>query len=154
MSGDPLQAALKKLNYRSYSQVEIRDFLLASHFTPHQAAEAIEQLKGWGYLDDRALGRQIFNHYIRTKPLGRRFLIKKLTDRGLDGEVIESLMNDYNEEIELEAALGLSQKYLSRKKAELPAARMFLARYLEARGFSWSIIGKAIKLLSNPSDQT
>lgn len=144
MSGDPLKLALNKLKYRLYSKREIQEFLLASCISPDQVAEVLEKLEGWGYLDDEGLGRQIMAHYARTKPLGRYYLARKLQSRGLDAEKVEFLMNDYGEEVELEAAIRLAEKYISGKKANLSGDRMSLARYLSARGFSRQVISKVI----------
>jgi SOS response regulatory protein OraA/RecX len=152
MEKDPLYLALRKLTGRSYSVSEIRNFLHSLGCNEDIINDCQEKLQKWGYLNDRALGERVFQQYTESKPCGRIYLLNKLNLRLLPQEIIDSIMVNYDDDLELKLAFVLAKTYLQQRgRVSMPAWELMppLARFLKRRGFSGFTIGKIINLISD-----
>jgi len=146
MVKDAFELALKKLSIRAYSQEELKNVLTKAGFGCRQTANALEKLAGMGYLNDEDLARDIYSYYTSRKPCGRILLTEKLKQKGIPSRTIDSILETFTAEKELNLAHQLAAKYMAKKPA---AAGRSLARYLSARGFSYDIVRKIINCCSS-----
>ncbi len=132
--------ALKKLSVRAYSTVEMRQLLVrAGHDSP-DINETMEKLQAYGYLNDVRLAETLYTFYLERKPCGPALLKKKLLQKGLSKDLIQSTLTGYDEQTELQLASIITKKYLLRSKPEAGA----LARFLQRKGFNRDIILKML----------
>lgn len=134
------EAALTFVAYRPRSEREVRDRLRRRDFAPAAIDAAVEKLRGWNYLDDRAFAEYWVENRAEHAPRGRRALEAELRAKGVDrnvtGDVLEGI--DLGEE---NAALELARKRQPRLSAlDEPTQRRRLAAFLGRRGYGWDVI--------------
>ncbi len=144
------EAALTFVAYRPRAEREVRDRLRRREFAPAAIDAAIERLRGWRYLDDRAFAEYWVENRAEHAPRGRRALEAELRAKGVDrdvtGDVLEQV--ELNEE---DAALELARKRLPRLAAlDEPTQRRRLAAFLGRRGYSWDVIRPVLDRLYGP----
>ena len=146
------EAAVTFVAYRPRSEREVRDRLRRREFAPSAIDAAIERLRGWNYLDDRAFAEYWVENRAEHSPRGRRALEAELRAKGVDrnvtGDVLEEI--DLGEE---DAALALARKRLPRLSAlDEPTQRRRLAAFLGRRGYGWDVIRPVLDRLYGPGD--
>lgn len=146
------EAALTFVAYRPRSEREVRDRLRRREFAPSAIDAAVEKLRGWNYLDDRAFAEYWVENRAEHSPRGRRALEAELRAKGVDrnvtGDVLEEI--DLGEE---DAALALARKRLPRLSAlDEPTQRRRLAAFLGRRGYGWEVIRPVLDRLYGPGD--
>lgn len=146
------EAAVTFVAYRPRSEREVRDRLRRREFAPSAIDAAIERLRGWNYLDDRAFAEYWVENRAEHSPRGRRALEAELRAKGVDRDVT----GDVLEEIDLgeeDAALALARKRLPRLSAlDEPTQRRRLAAFLGRRGYGWDVIRPVLDRLYGPGD--
>jgi regulatory protein len=133
-------AALQFVAYRPRAEREVRDRLRRRDFSPTAIDAAIDKLRGWRYLDDRAFAELWVENRAEHHPRGRRALQAELRAKGIDreiaGEVIEGA--DINE---ADAALELARKRLgSLTSLDEPTQKRRLTAFLSRKGYGWDVI--------------
>ncbi|MDZ4228926.1 MAG: RecX family transcriptional regulator [Patescibacteria group bacterium] len=120
-----LSKAINLLSYRPRSVAEIKQRGLAA---------AIPQLIELDLLDDQKFARWWVDQRLTFRPKGNRALTAELLAKGIDREIIASVMLTREEETRL------AKKLLVKKNLDKPHAQ----RYLLARGFSSDIVFQLI----------
>jgi regulatory protein len=87
-----LDAALRFLEVRSRSVVEVRRRLTAAGYRPELVEGAIERLLELGMLDDDAFARLWVESRDRARPRGERALIVELRQKGIDAAIITATL--------------------------------------------------------------
>lgn len=146
------EAALVFVAYRPRSEREVRDRLRRRDFSPAAIDVAVEKLRGWRYLDDRAFAEYWVENRAEHAPRGRRALEAELRAKGVDravtGDVLEQV--DLGEE---DAALALARKRQPRLSAlDEPTQRRRLAAFLGRRGYGWDVIRPVLDRLYGPDE--
>ena len=126
---------LNFLSYRPHSVREVRDRI--HHYAPDTTKEEIDTLVGRltrdGYLSDDEFAKWFAGSRASNRPRSRRALFAELVRKGVEKEVIESVLP----ERDLEAIRAA----ISRRK-NLPKEK--LMRYLARQGFSYDDIKAAL----------
>lgn len=134
--------ALSLLNYRMRTEKELKSKLIAAGFSEEAADEAIEYVKSFGYLDDRAYADQYVASRRAVK--GDIVLRRELREKGVDDEIISEAFEE-NETDPVTTAFALIVKKYggphSLDEKEYRRAFGFLAR----RGFAAHDIYDALK---------
>jgi len=140
---------LNLLTYRPRSCREVRDKLKRKKYREELIEEVIGQLHKLGFLDDGKFAHSWMESRLLNKPIGRRLLEQELRQKGIDGEIIEEVIQDafskYNEE---DLALTLARKRL-KIYSELNdiTRKRRLYSYLGRRGFSLETISRIFERL-------
>lgn len=146
--------AMRLLGFSERTVNEMEERLLEKGFSEEITKKAIAELKRVNLLDDARYAIQYVRSRIRNKPAGR-FLIKaKLLEKGIEENIIDSMMvQNYPESLEKEKALELARKKLSeipeitKRLTENKKGR--IGRFLSSRGFEegliWEVIGEMDK---------
>ncbi|MGQ9735042.1 MAG: regulatory protein RecX [Thermaceae bacterium] len=113
--------ALGLLARRAYTEKALREKLLA-RFPEAEAEEALERLKAYGYLNDRAFAQAFVEARRKYGPLKLKALLRA---RGVAEEVIQEVVG----EARVEEALEVLKRYPKRR--DKPRA----VRFLQDRGF-------------------
>lgn len=142
-----LNYAYRLLGYRDRSSEEMHQRLIKKGFSEKIALDAVNYLKDKGFIDDEMLARRLHRDAIDRKLLGKAGVRNYLLKRGISPRILESLSD--NDEEYLEAAKRLIDKRLRRLKGiDAEAVRRRLYGMLLRRGFSYEVINKAIKSIS------
>jgi regulatory protein len=136
------QRALRLIQYRPRSEVEIRQ-LLSRHATPEESAEeVIERLKQSGLINDAEFAQTWVENRADLHPRSRRALAYELSRRGIDAQVIEQSLTTIDDDaMAYQAAQRPARKY---KDLEWNEFRQKMYRYLAQRGFNYEASAQAI----------
>lgn len=143
------EAACGKLSCRMRTEKEIRDFLAGAGYETDEIAEAVEELKGFGYIDDAKFCEEYFKYGKRKSKADAR-IIRELSLKGISPEfaqnVIAAARNNPETEFEDDGkmaerlALKMAQAQLGEGKNADEKFYARVARRLSAQGFSAGII--------------
>ncbi len=133
------EKAVALLTARDRTEEELRRRLRRDGFEPEDVEATLCWLKEIGYLDDRRTAKLYVENRNRFGPLGRLGLEAKLKEKGIDGAIIDQVIN--NPEQDYQLARRLAAERLTRL-GTLPKQkqRQRLGSYLGRRGFSWEVI--------------
>jgi regulatory protein len=147
------QQALHFLSYRPRSTAELRQNL-NKHSVPETLIEAtLERLQRSGLVNDEAFARAWVENRNEFRPRSRSVLRMELRRKGLDDEVIQSVLDGGVDEEAL--ALQAARKYVRRLEGlECPEFRVKLSGFLARRGFSYSTIAPAVSQVWQEMHQT
>ena len=109
------ERALALLSRRDHSEWELFRKLRDKGADPVELAELLEQLRAWGYLDDRRFAEN-FVRYRAGKAWGRKRYGQELLHRGVSAETVEDVLNSSSElsdRVLAEKLLGLVEKELA-----------------------------------------
>jgi regulatory protein len=112
-----LEAALRYLEARQRSTVEVRTRLNRAGYRPDLVEGAIARLLELGMLDDEAFAKSWVESRDRARPRGERALRAELRTKGIDRAVVDETMAD---------------RELERPDADDNAARRLLERHASA----------------------
>lgn len=141
--------AFKLLSYRPRSIKEIQDRLKRKDYSSKIIFEVIKTLKRLKFLNDKEFAKMWVESRIKTRPMGRYRLYQELIQKGIDRDLIEKTLSNYQEEEEIELAKELAQKKLKRSYRNLDqvTAQRRLYGFLQRRGFSCDTIQEVMKEL-------
>lgn len=122
------------------SEKMLYDFLKGKGYPIECVTKAIEKLKSYGYIDDKAYCESYINSY-PSKSLKK--LKYDLLAKGIDSELIDHKLAELsNDELEEEKALKEARKYLKNKDFDLKIKQKFY-NHMVGKGFDCSQIQKA-----------
>lgn len=128
------------------SEYDIRRKLLGNGYTEEMINPAIEELKEYGYIDDRRYALSYAQSLIDGRHAGMALIRQKLTAKGISRDVIDSISEEleFDESEQIEAAL-LKKNYTRQdiQDADYDTKRK-LYGYLLRKGFSSSAISSFI----------
>lgn len=112
-----LNKAIKLLSFRPRSAAELKQRGLAA---------AVPKLIELDLIDDRKFAKWWVEQRCRLNPRGNLALKVELSQKGIDQEIIASVLLTHEQEVEL------ARKLIAKKKLDRPRAQ----RFLLSRGFS------------------
>ncbi len=144
---DALEKATAYLSRKPHTEKEVQEYLQRKGYEPDESAQAVSELKEYGYLDDLAYAKLYFE-YGFEKGRGKDRISRELAAKGVTRDVIKQAYGELDEKPdEQEMALrlaaqvvresgGLSDEMTYEDKQKLQAK---IVRRLAARGFSGSV---------------
>jgi len=147
------QKALHFLSYRPRSTAEVRQNL-NKHNVPESLIEAtLERLQRSGLVNDEAFARAWVENRSEFRPRSKLALKMELRRKGLDDELIQSVLVEGVDEESL--ALQAARKYVRRLAGlERSEFRVKLSGFLSRRGFSYSTIAPVVSQVWQEMRQT
>ncbi|CAB3796995.1 Regulatory protein RecX [Paraburkholderia caffeinitolerans] len=133
--------ALGYLSRREYSRAELSRKLMPFTENADELEALLDALEREGWLSDARFAESVV--YRRAARVGAGRIVSELKRHAVGDELIEEV-NAQLRETELARARAVWQKKYG-QLPETPAERARQARFLAARGFSMSIIGKILK---------
>ncbi len=145
---DTLTAALKFLSYRPRSVHEMRVQLESKGYDAEEVCSALLLLISDDYLNDNRFAAMLVDSRIDSKNWGQRKIAIDLKRRGIPQAVIDGSLTGIDQRAEERTAEKALEKWTRVRRVQRPfdekTARMAY-RYLEARGFSASLIIPLLK---------
>jgi regulatory protein len=149
------QKALHFLSYRPRSSDEVRRNLTKREIAEPLVEATVERLRQAGLLNDAAFAQAWVENRAAFRPRSKSALRVELRRKGLDDEVIGSVLDEQVDEEAL--ARQAARKYARRLAGlEWPDFRQKLGGFLARRGFSYAtaapIVSEVWKDLSQTAD--
>ena len=137
------------LSRRDHSEKELREKLRQKGFS-EGADEAIEKLRGYGYVDDRRFAARYAAELQRVKQFGKKRIEQELFRKGVDRGVIAETLEEMTFETDDLAAL-IERRYAGRLSTEKDVARTVAA--LQRRGYGYREIKEALERLAQKTEE-
>lgn len=129
------QQALRLLEYRPRSAVEIRRHLGKKGIAEPLISDTLERLQHSGLVNDDRLAKAWVENRSAFRPRGRRALVAEMRQHGLPDQAIEDALQNLDEDpLALEAARKHARRLSS---LEWPDFQRRLSGFLARRGFSY-----------------
>ncbi len=146
-TGKYLELVYRYLSIRNRSEKEIRDYLTKKEATSEIREQIVALLKKQKFLNDELFARAWVSYRARTTPRGKHLLRIELKQKGIDKELIDTVLGEKNEELpdELTQARGIIKKRIERLRGQ-PKQEIYnkVGSFLARRGFDWDTAKKAI----------
>ncbi len=147
-----LELSFKHMSASEKSEKQMRDFLLKKEITPENVQKAVDRLKELGYIDDVNFAKMFIQSH---KKSGRRAVIFKLREKGIDSRVIDELDEMMSDSIQEENAFMLAQRYLKKYSAfDEAVKKRKICEALVRRGFDWDVSAEAAQRALETEDDT
>lgn len=140
------QKALRYIQYRSRSEQEITKKLQEAEYDEKLISYVIQRLKEHQMAGDLTFARAWVENRTNLRPRSHRMLQMELRQKGVDEEIIDSVLEESPEDDEL--ATALAKKYCSRLVGyDWPDFRKRLFGYLMRKGFDYSVTNDVVQSL-------
>jgi regulatory protein len=137
--------ALRFISYRPRSREEVRRNLTEGGVEPDVIETVLGRLERQGYIDDDAFARYWVENRERFKPRGAGALRYELRQKGVESDVIASVLEDLDAaEGAYRAAQPRAQRLSALATSDIRTFRQKLAEFLMRRGFSYSVVRSAV----------
>jgi regulatory protein len=139
------EKALRFLSNRPRSEWEVRQNLLKAGYGNETIERVLERLRGVGLVDDAAFVRYWLENRAQFKPKGAVALRQELRRKGVDREVIDSVLEESDQaedKAALQAALARAERYRQLPRQEFAQK---LGAYLARRGFGYETVREAVQ---------
>jgi len=141
------QKALHFISYRPRSILEVRKNLITKEIPSTVIENVIERLENNYLLNDEVFAKEWINDRNDFHPRSRLALRMELKEKGIPEEIIESALENLDED---GLAYKAAKKYSNRlKKLELQLFRKKLSSFLARKGFAYSIIYPVVDKIWN-----
>lgn len=138
------EKALYLLEYRAHSRAELLQ-KIRREYPAEAAAEAVERVAALGLLDDEAYARDYARELFETKRYGARRVALELRRRGIDGDIIQRVLDEQTSDPVVELVDLIRKRW-----PVLPADRRKLAKLsasLVRRGYEYDQVRQALRQL-------
>ena len=140
---------------RGMSSREMHDYLLGREFESSEVDIEIERLEKVALLDDHALAETLIRTLQARKGLGRSALTAELRRRNVDPVAVESALAVLDDDDELERAVVIATKRAGQLRSlDATTAKRRLGDFLMRRGYSGSVVSKAVQAALAPTGPT
>ncbi|HHU90404.1 MAG TPA: regulatory protein RecX [Clostridiaceae bacterium] len=140
------ERAVRYLTYKDRSEYEILKKLVDAGYDESVAQNAVNELKTIGYLDDTRFAMKYLSERIRTKALSKKTLGYELKNKGLEKEIIERALSEF-EINDYEVALREGKRKFGKYDINDKKIQQKVYRFLLHRGFSYEIADKVVREL-------
>ena len=144
-----VDACLRLLRLRARSSQELQQALTRRGYSARTQDEALERLRGWGYLDDARFARERATSLLSRGRLGPRAVLQRLEAQGVDAEAARAALGEAREAVAFEP-LQAARQVLEKRGLLGPGqpldarGRARAARLLHGRGFSEDVIASLL----------
>ena len=131
------------------SEKMLKDFLRVKGYPLECIDRAVDKLKEYGYIDDESF----CENYIAVNSFSksRRKLKYELLSKGIDEQIIEDKMSNFEDEKEEDLCKRLAERYLKNKDFDLKTKQKYFNSML-GKGFDYSLILKIWEEITNDRD--
>ena len=144
--------ALRFLTYRPRSTEEVRRHLVKKDVPTPLVADVIQRLEQRGYVDDVAFAEYWLSDRDRFKPMAPRALRYELRGKGVEDDIIDTLLSQVDEG---DAAYRAAQGRISRYRGQTRRSfRHKLSGMLRRRGFGSDTINDVLLQLQRELDES
>ncbi len=144
--------ALQSITRTEKSEKKMREKLLKD-FDEDIVEEVIEFLKKYSLVDDERFADRIVANDVNFKKVGKNKIKQNLYSKGIGREYIESAISEIDRDKELENAIYLAKKKISKiKSTDERTIKNKLYQHLAYKGFDYDTINSAIRRVLEGED--
>ena len=139
------EKALRFLSNRPRSEWEVRQNLLKAGYGDEAIDRVLERLRGVALVDDAAFVRYWIDNRAQFKPKGEVALRQELRRKGVDREVIDTVLEESEhaeDKAAIQAAVARADRYRQLPRREFAQK---LGAYLARRGFDYETVREAVQ---------
>lgn len=138
------------LGVRQRSESELRKKLKDSNYDDTIIDDVLMKLKELNYVNDMEFSKLWIEDRMTLKPTGKRRLIKELSDKGVDSELIKDAIEESGSD-DLKTAISLIEKKTRKVIIESLSNKDYqkIMRYLIYRGIDYEVARQAINIYFN-----
>jgi regulatory protein len=138
-------SAIGYLSKMIRSEKEINDFLTKKEIEEPVINEVIHKLKAQNYIDDHEYAHAFVRTQINTTDKGPELVKLELKERGIDKQLIETAIQEFSFDLQLEKTAKLCRKFLQKNSKDSSiAAKQKLENLLARKGYSYDVIGISV----------
>ena len=141
------QRSIRLLTFRDRSECELKENLKKQGFDNDVADEAVLQLKAMGYVNDRLYAHKFISDRLKLKPKSKKALFYELQKKGIDTNLINEVLEDFELDESL-FAFRIAKKKYGKYNANDPQIQRKIVSYLFHRGFTYDIISDVLKQMA------
>lgn len=146
--------ALKLLEYRARSRMEIARRLRRAGFAEDVVEETLTRLEDLGLVDDAEFARSWVNHRLAGKVMGKARIKWELRQKGVPTDVAEEALSAVDTDAERQSAIDAAKRRWQKDSSpDERTRRRRLASFLRRQGFDWETITEALNELSTDAEQ-
>lgn len=150
---DEIRKAFNKgLNFLSYqmrSEHEVKKKLLEAEFGEAVILEAIQKLKGYGFLNDETYSKALLETKKRTMKKGPRAIRQDLIKKGIEKKLQDEVLDTFSYDEQLKLALELAEKLVRMEAKKTPTQiKQKVQDLLMRKGYSFSIVSEVLEQLT------
>ena len=139
--------ALRYLALRPRSIKETKDYLLVRKgFSDPQVNSALERLIEANYLNDSDFAQMWVRNRTLLKPSSSKMLWVELTKKGVEQDIIKSVLADFENEDELNSLVEVIRRKSSQGKY---SDKQKLVEYLSRKGYKYDLIKQAFQAIES-----
>lgn len=133
--------AMEFLSYKMRTEREVRNKLKTKEIDADSIERAVEQLKGYGYINDENYARLYAQELLQK--FGGRVAVSKLIEKGIERELAQRVVGEQEQPQDVLA--GLVERLRQRYREEQPDKRkQKMIRALMSKGFDYEDIKRAL----------
>jgi regulatory protein len=142
------KVAYSFLAYKQRSKKELIKKLKLKKISEASIEKITELLEKQKYLNDELFAGNFIEDKLNSRPIGKRLAKLKLSEKGIDKEVIEETLNKiYSEDKEAEYAERVLEKYVKKVKyKDAVDKKNKCYRYLISKGFDFDTVKKVLSI--------
>ncbi len=143
------EKAMALLLFKDRTRQELVTRLYRAGFSETSTIEAIDYVEQFGYINDR---RYVENYVMfQSGKKSRREMVYRLTERGIEGEIISEVLEECEYDGEQEAIRTLLKKKLKGRRFDETSyeERQKMMAYLGRKGYEFHTIKKVFSQLDN-----
>lgn len=133
------ERAVSYLSSVPRARKEVYMYLIGKGYEKSIVIEVLNKLDSYRYIDDRAYAELYIKS--KSKKYGNFRIAAELRQKGVDGKIVDELLDDTDED-----AVEVARKYL---KSHRGADVQKLKRFLASRGYSWDAVSDAVSELAD-----
>lgn len=139
-------AAVRFLSLKYRCENELRVKLLSEDFDAEVIENVLAELKSIGYINDRIYTQKYIHDRSKLKPKSKRFLKLELKNKGIDEDIIDEVIGEWDTD-EDAVAFGLVKKKFGKYDIKDVNVVRKIYSFLQHRGYSFETIEGVIKNL-------
>jgi len=140
------ERAVGILMARDRSRHEVKVRLKRMGFDEDIAEKVVEDLKAIGYIDDSRFVLKYASDRVKTKALSKKALIYELEQKGIDRDLIDDVLKEFEQDEEEIAFRAVKKKFGKYDLCDRTVEEKAL-RFLMHRGFSYETSSAVIRRL-------
>jgi regulatory protein len=121
----------------------IKDYLKKKNFDEKIIAQTVDKLKEYGFVDDEKFAKNYFDSLSASK--GKRVIANKLRQKGVSSEIVESLLENVDEESQIVLATAQAEKFVKNRQ-NTPKLKQKCLAHLVYKGYDYSVAQEATKI--------
>ncbi len=139
-------ATVNFLKTRERSKKEISDKLKTKEYSLSVIKKILAKLENLDLVNDKRFAQMFVRDRIKLKPKGKRVLRLELKQKGIDGDIIEKVLEDILDKKKESELVEKVFKKIESRYSNLPPAeqKQKIIKYLLGKGFEWNIIERVV----------